>query len=300
MWNWKKWIWPGVLTIVVLALLANWLRGDAIEADLTAKADRLLKSDHPWATVELDRRDLTLRGFAPSPQAAKSALDIARNAYDVRVVINASEPLAAASPYRFKATRSGKEIKLSGNAPDHQTREAISAAAKKAVRRAKVEGELELASGAPQDFAAAAEYALGLLPELEGGEVDLQDKTLSVSGSTRSLEDFDAVLERASVLPEGYELSENTILPPPVSPYRWSISKQATGVTLRGNAPSYAAKDESIANARERMGGVEIRDRQVVASGDPSGSGEVRELLNSLVARLDAGQGNMVDQTVSG
>ncbi len=42
----------------------------------TAKALGDLKAEHSWADVSLDGRDLTLKGIAPSPEAAAEALKI--------------------------------------------------------------------------------------------------------------------------------------------------------------------------------------------------------------------------------
>jgi len=65
--NWKKWIWPGIFAVVILTALSTWFKADVVQEDLTAKALQDLQTEHSWADVSLDGRDLTLSGTAPSP-----------------------------------------------------------------------------------------------------------------------------------------------------------------------------------------------------------------------------------------
>lgn len=297
--NCKNWTWPGILSVVILAALANGYQGPSVEEDLTAKTTRLIEGDHPWASVKADRRDLIITGFAPSADAAKAVLDLARKTNGARIIIDETEPLAAANPYRLNIAKSQNGIVLKGNAPDHQTRDAIMAAAQQISEGREVENKLELAAGAPAAFEEFAGIALRMLPGLSSGAIDLTDTAISFSGVASTLEGFDQIATFMENLPTGYELAESTLVPPAVSPYRWSVSKHASGITIRGHVPSVEAREQVISDANRIFATTDIVDLQVLASGDPAQSSQARTLLQNLVARLDAGQGNMVDQTVS-
>ena len=62
--NWKKWIWLGIFAVVILTALSTWFKAGDVEQDLTAKALEGLNTEHSWADVSLDGRDLTLMGNA--------------------------------------------------------------------------------------------------------------------------------------------------------------------------------------------------------------------------------------------
>jgi hypothetical protein len=82
--DWRRWIWPGIFATLFLGALAVWFRAEPVETELTSLAGSALTSAHPWAQVELDGRDLTLTGVAPSEEAKAEAAKIALSAYDVR------------------------------------------------------------------------------------------------------------------------------------------------------------------------------------------------------------------------
>jgi len=297
--NWRKWIWPGILTVVILTALANWFRGGLIEEDLTAKSMDGLAAAHPWASVALDRRDLTLRGTAPSREAAADALKLADEAYDVRIAIDATEPLAIASPYKLDIEKAEGAIVVSGNVPDHKTRADILAAVNENAAGATVEDKLELAAGAPEGFAAFATYSAGLMPNFVSGKASMSDTNFSVSGITGSQGDFENVTNRIGALPQGFSLADQAIVPPAVSPYRFSASKRPAGIVLSGNVPSTDARTQVIDLAKSEFGADAVTSRLSLASGAPSDASPAREVLLKNLARLDAGQANMVDNTVS-
>jgi len=104
--HWKKWFWPGLLTVALLSVLALWWKTDSIEQELQARAaGALTEQGHSWASVEMDGRDAILTGSAPNEDAQEIAEFLADDAYDVRVVNNQSGLIAAQSPYALNAKR---------------------------------------------------------------------------------------------------------------------------------------------------------------------------------------------------
>ena len=61
----SAWVWPGILAVGLLLLISMLLKSGSIENDLTKRALGKLSADHPWASVELDGRDLSISGVAP-------------------------------------------------------------------------------------------------------------------------------------------------------------------------------------------------------------------------------------------
>ena len=123
--NWKKWIWPGILRTVLMSALALQMKSGLIEQDLQSKAISGLAQDHQWASVELDGRDLTLSGAAPSEEAISGALQLADSAYDVRVAESAATLLPIAEPFILSVVKGDNKLILDGNVPNDQVRKSV-------------------------------------------------------------------------------------------------------------------------------------------------------------------------------
>ncbi len=109
------------------------------------------------------------------------------------------------SPFVFEAAREGAKVALSGYAPDEATRKRLVEAAQRRFFDASVEDRLELAKGAPQNFADAAESGLTALARLDAGRLAIRDAVLSLSGAARyerARADIEAAL--AARLPKRY------------------------------------------------------------------------------------------------
>ena len=213
--DWRRWIWPGILATLLLGALAVWFRAAPVEAELTTLAGSALTTSQPWAKVELDGRDLTLTGAAPSEEAQAEAAKFALAAYDVRVVNNKSNLIDLADPYVFSAIKAPEGVTLTGNVPDEVTRVELVAKAQAAMPGITVNDKMTLARGAPLGFAALAGFALDQLPRFITGEVGLNNVALAVNGVTDTPEIFaEAQAALAGALPEGLTIASSTIVPP--------------------------------------------------------------------------------------
>ena len=119
----SAWVWPGILAVGLLLLISMFLKAGSIENDLTKRALGKLSADHPWASVELDGRDLSISGVAPSADAKQDALKIADGVFrdrdagtwGVRVVDgSAIDELAVQSPFVTSGKFDGSTLTLSG------------------------------------------------------------------------------------------------------------------------------------------------------------------------------------------
>ena len=141
--DWRRWIWPGILTTLILGALAVWFRQTPVETELTTLASSALTATHPWAKVELDGRDITLTGVAPSVEAQADAAKLALAAYDVRAVKNMAGLIDIADPYVFSALKAPDGVTLSGNVPDEVTRAELVAKTQAAMPGIAVNDKLE-------------------------------------------------------------------------------------------------------------------------------------------------------------
>ena len=90
----KSWFWPGVITIALLTALAVWFLTDPIDRELTETANNALETGNPWASAEIDGRDLVLKGIAPSEEALAEALKIVSETRGVRVCRQSGDTFA--------------------------------------------------------------------------------------------------------------------------------------------------------------------------------------------------------------
>ncbi|MEE9314865.1 MAG: OmpA family protein [Rhizobiaceae bacterium] len=271
--HWKKWIWPGILTALVLSALALWMKTDIIQDDLTAKAESaLVAGGHTWANVDMEGRDAVIFGDAPSEAAQLEAAQLTDGAYEVRVVDNQTELLVAQSPYILNAKRDGDAVELTGFIPNEGMRGTIVAAAKEAFPGAKVTESMTLARGAPAGLAAMAGFGFSQLSGLTKGEMGLSDTKLTVKGAAKDRDTYTAVNSALDgTLPGGATLAMKAITAPTVSPYTWSADYDGNKVILGGYVPSMDVAKSVVASAKSALPDAEIVDNQLVAPGNPDG-----------------------------
>ncbi|MEK1852824.1 MAG: BON domain-containing protein [Phyllobacterium sp.] len=189
----KSWFWPGVITIALLTVLAGWFLTGPIDQQLTDSANAALEAENPWASAEIDGRDLTLKGVAPSEEALASALKIAEDTKGVRVVDNQTTLLPLADPFSFVVTKSDDGILLSGNVPYGDSRAKILAAAENAMPGIEILDELAVARGAPDGFFDLVNFALAQAAQLTNGEVEISGNIYNISGTAANSADYDAL-----------------------------------------------------------------------------------------------------------
>ncbi len=273
--NWKKWIWPGILVVLLLTALSTWYLADEVEQDLTSKTLTGLLTNHSWATVSLNGRDLTLSGTAPSQDAVNEALEIADATYDVRTVVNATDiyqppPIPVASPYEWGANYDGMTVVLSGFVSSADERAALVGEVGRHVPNASITDNLKIATGAPNNFTDAMSFGLSFLPKFEKGRITFKDNAFSVSGYSSSSANFADATAQISKLPAGFRIAENDIQPVGVSPYTWSASLDGKMLTLNGHIPSEQARKSMIEVVNAVFPGVGVNDNLSIAGGSPS------------------------------
>jgi outer membrane protein OmpA-like peptidoglycan-associated protein len=92
-----KWIFPWAILGAALPLLVAHLTNTTpLLDDIKSRAGQALSSNEQtaWGTVELDGRDATLRGTAPSQEAVDLAVKAVAGTYGIRTVANAAQIVA--------------------------------------------------------------------------------------------------------------------------------------------------------------------------------------------------------------
>ncbi|MBT8144410.1 MAG: OmpA family protein [Gammaproteobacteria bacterium] len=223
----------GTIALVVFGALCIRHTVPAIEADLTLKAEKALRGARlGWAEVELDGRDMTLRGIAPDGAAIGRAMEIA-DVYGVRRVSSRlstiddyvsadlpppgsaappSQPEPAPVRYRTRFSVNEDGLVIAGSAPDDDSRRRVVRAAQDLFGVVAVEARLVVdTNGAPADWETAAMTALGIADRLAIGEVALTGPTLSVTGLTGSDAAEAAIADLlATELPPGFTSTSET------------------------------------------------------------------------------------------
>ena len=299
--NWKKWIWPGLITTALLTMLAGWLAGPKVEADLTAKASSVLQDGgYGWAKVALDGRDLTLSGIAPDPDAQGAAAGIVSNAYDVRVVKNITGVLPEQKPYTFSAALDSKTLILNGYIPNENTRGTLLDSAKKIAGSKSVTDNLKIARGAPAGFAAAAGFGISQLARLASGKASLNNTDYSIEGTATSGKNYALVNERASgELTKGFKLASKKILAPSVSPYKWGAEIAGKTINLTGYVPNEEARAAIISSVGKSNPGKSINDAMRIAAGDPAGFVGAAGFGAALLPNFTSGKASLADTALS-
>ncbi|WP_160113644.1 BON domain-containing protein [Phyllobacterium salinisoli] len=218
-WLWKNWFWPGATTTALLTVLAVWFSSGAIEKDLATRASAALAGDQSWATVDLDGRDLTLKGVAPDERAQAAAAETAAAVSGVRSVENLAVLPPLAEPFVFHAVKTEEGVVLSGNVPPGPARKDILTIAERAMPGIRVTDEMAIARGAAQGFPALAGFAVSQLADLSLGEASISGLDYTIRGDAAGRDAYEVLVTAvAGVLPGGGKLVSARIVPPLQAP----------------------------------------------------------------------------------
>lgn len=298
--NWKKWIWPGIFAVVILTALSTWFKADTVQNDLTAKALEKLSEEHSWASVSLDGRDLTLSGTSPSPEDTQAALEIADNAYDVRIVSDGTELLASASPYPLSISRDATNLTLTGNVPNNAVRAEIVEAVQAAIPDATIDDQTTLARGQGETFVDLAKFGIGELAGLSTGTMALSDTDFSIEGTATSFDTFNSVTAKmAGEIPASGNLVKAEITPPAASPYEWMADYDGIGVTLSGFVPNSQASASIEASVKEQLPNAEITNELQVAAGAPDAFVDAAQYATGFFPGFTQGRASFSDNAFS-
>jgi OOP family OmpA-OmpF porin len=152
-----------------------------------------------------------------------------------------------ASPYRFLVQSEADRVLVAGYAPTEADRQALLASAARKFGALPIVDNIELASGAPEDFVAAAEAGLQAASRLAGSRVDIVDKSLSVNGAALYPAAADRIKDAIeSAMPRGYSGVADILIAEPEA----NLDAEQCQVELRNamklNQIAFAAGESQI------------------------------------------------------
>ncbi|MCF6325818.1 MAG: OmpA family protein [Devosiaceae bacterium] len=260
----SKWIFPGIVTVVIGTFATLFFTQSTIEDDLTQKSMTAIveiagPNGADWAKITFDARDGNISGLTTNENEAREITDKISAIPGVRSLSSNIEIAPTVSPYPFSAVLNEGIVSLSGGVPSAFVRDAL------LEQTGAKDAGLDLISGVPDgDWLAATTFAVSQLDGLESGQATLADLSLSVTGLAKSIDSYDEINSALSAdLPNGLTLATAAISPAMVENYTFSASKDDNGTTVSGFVP-----DEATRNKVEEMTGAPTQDLDL-ASGAP-------------------------------
>ncbi len=289
--NWQRWVRPGLVTTILVALIAVIIRSGSIGHNLAEAVNaNLAAKGQAWATAVGSARDITIRGTAPTPESQQTAVRLAAAVAGVHSVTDRTDLLPIASPYAWTGRRSGRKVTLSGSVPSEGGRAALLAATRRALPQAEIVDQMVPARGAPESFNAAVAFALLRLANLSEGNITLTDSTLTVQGVARDAKSYAAALQALhDDVPAAIALGPVDIQPARADPFVWSANYDGSSVTMTGFVPNDIVRESLIATLKATLPGVSVEDRVAIASGDPPGFAEAAAFAITTLDRLRRG-----------
>lgn len=230
---------------------------------------------------------ITLSGTASSGADYQALLATVAEQAPQGVTLTAGDILPPrAAQYQFTATKQPSgAIALTGLVPNPQAQATLTEAA-----GAGASASTTYASGEPANFMATVQTGLGLLQWLNQGQISFDGAGWLFTGTPKSAIDkaaAEADFAARKLAASGWSMALSE--PQPVlavaSPYLWSASRTAAGVSLTGSVPSPAMRQALL-----RQAGAGASDGLAVATGEPENfDATARAALTALLA-LDTGK----------
>ncbi len=289
--NWQRWIRPGLITTILVALIAVIIRSGSIGRDLAGEVSAsLVAKGQGWATADASARDITIKGTAPTPESQQAAIHLAQAVPGVHSVTDGTSLLPIVSPYVWNAHRSGRKVTLIGSVPSEGFRGSLLAVARRALPQAEIVDQMVPARGAPDAFNAAVAFALLRLADLSEGTVSLTDSTFVVRGVARDAATYATALKAIQTdLPPTFALGPVEIQPARADPFVWSANFDGTSVVTSGFVPNDMVRESLVAAVKAILPDVPVDDRAAIASGDPPGFEEAAAFAVTALNRLSRG-----------
>ncbi len=255
----KWWLWTLLGLLAIFALM--WLSKRApIENDIQHRTTSALVSQgHDWATVDLDGRDVTLGGAAPSAEARINAIDIAKKVDGVRIVEDQTSELQLGSA-SYGLSHEGDKVLLSGSMPTQELIDSSVSAAASAFGAENLINRMNVDSGV--NAPSWLEGLNAMMPNLAGlreANIDVNDGKITFAGLVENDGIKGQLLSAANKLfPSGFSES---ISVRSSGPSAEELAQAAADKAAKLAADQAAAKAEAAAQAKaeaEKMARVQF------------------------------------------
>ncbi|MBB3772938.1 outer membrane protein OmpA-like peptidoglycan-associated protein [Angulomicrobium tetraedrale] len=303
--RWRAW-WKGLPFLAVLIAAAIVFARAPIEQTLATRADALLLSiGESWAHARFDGRDAIIEGEALSEEARVKVRAEMAQMFGVGRVDDRTTLLPERRPFTFAAIRDGSKLHLEGYVPSSYARRRIVEAASQMTPGVIVTGAKELvrARGVPAgDFIGMVVFGIQQLARMPAGRITLSDDSFSIEGRAPDFAAYDELeVTVRTDLPVDFKLARFAVLPPVVSPFVWSATREGDGVTLAGYIPLGDARRALLDLVRAAVPGAAISDQLRLADGSPPADGWLKAVGFALsqLGRLPDGKVSLSGTTVA-
>lgn len=289
----RCWLW-GLFPLLLVGLLVVFGTQDVIEKDLEKRSSVALRdAGIDWANPNFQGLDGTIVGLAPSEAERLKAVEIVEGVWGVRTARDNLSLSPEISPFTWSALHGKGKIFLKGYVPSSKVRQSVVGLVKAKFPNAKVNDELIVARGVPDESQWFGQVSFGLsqLARMRYGELKLIDNKMSLSGAAIDQAGFTGLQDVFKVaLPQNLVKDEVGILPPLVEDYFFTARFAPKALLLEGVAPSRSIIDGLERQAGEKFPETSLQNKLILGSGAPAGWGEALSLSLSQLSQLYSGQ----------
>jgi osmotically-inducible protein OsmY len=242
-------------------------------ADGAAFGLRLLARLDP-GTVTIADGTLAVEGAAPTTDAFEATLASLREPPAGFRLRSAAILPPTAAPFTWSARRSGDAIAIAGHVPSPESRERVTATARRLDPASRVTLDLRVARASRPglDHDAAIDLLLAQLARMGDGEVGLVDDVLRATGATPDKDGASGIAAALEGnLPAGFRLGDLRLSAVRPQPYRFQARRARGRLLLSGHLPDAAARDSVRSLVRRRFFVETVDDQLRLADGAPSG-----------------------------
>ncbi|HMN38105.1 MAG TPA: OmpA family protein [Hyphomicrobium sp.] len=271
-----------------------WMSGIAFGLQQLAQLKR--------GTLDMELLDMSIAGEAPTSPIYKSV----RNALLTMPngVKLASEKITPpiANPFVWNAQNTSSRLTMGGYVPNERLREQLFAHAKTLFPRSALIDRTEIADGAPDGWARAAETALTQLASLKAGAADIKARDMTFQGEAADAATASAVRKALRLdVPRTFKLTEQIRYPEQQAPaapgnYQMSIAADGTAVEVSGYIPNDQARAALIELVKARYPGRPVTDKLQILQGAPEGWQECIVAGLNALPRLKSGRALLNDR----
>lgn len=159
--------------------------------------------------LSVNQFDVKLEGLAADDDTANGVRRTVRSkyptGYKVSDVITIKEPdVPLASPFDLTLFQAGDVLVMKGTVESDEQRKLFLARVSALFPDLRIDNQLTIARGAPDQFSDAFFSLIALLPKLENGRLEMSDLSIKLSGMSTDQSLVESLSSRPDGLPEGY------------------------------------------------------------------------------------------------
>ncbi len=219
----------GLLALGILIFLCVRNHTPDIQEDILTRTSSVLSAKSTeWVKVDVDGRNVTLTGVAPSESLRDNAVEIAGAVWGVVSVDNqltitkpapavviAPEPVIHSS-YNTQFTKNASGIVLTGSVPNEEQHRILVQLAEEKFGVGHVTDQLQTRADAPEGWQQVATLAIPNLAFFDQGSAKLVDTNIDISGRVVDEQAKNTVTGMQKLLPQNFKGNFNVTVRQPV------------------------------------------------------------------------------------